>query len=258
MRQDRRDPFVTALEDARRRGYPSGEYVGQESFMTATQIRELALRAGIGAGTSVLDLCCGVAGPGRMIAAEFDCCYLGVDYSASALQIARYRVADLPTAGRAAQFVRQRIPPLPSGRFDVVLLLETLLAFPDKATLFEGIGSALGSGGRFACTVELGDPLSPREQLGMPDADTVWLLDWAELINLLAGAGLSIVWSQDCTAAHQSTASDLLSAYRSDAARIAELIGQQATEELITAHQLWSDWLATGRVQKFAVVAQQT
>jgi len=252
MRQDQRDPFVTALEDARQRGYPAGEYVGQESFMTATEIRELALRADIGPGTSVLDLCCGVAGPGRLIAAEFGCRYLGVDYSDSALRIARELSGDLPS-----QFVQQQIPPLPPGRFDVVLLLETLLAFPDKTTLLDEVGSALESGGRFACTVEMGDPLSPGEQLGMPDADTVWLLDWAELSTLLAGAGLRVTWSQDCTAAHQATASQLLAAYRSDAVRIAELIGRRATDEFITAHRLWSDWLACGRVRKFAVVAQR-
>jgi SAM-dependent methyltransferase len=252
MQQDRRDQFIAALEDARQRGYPAGEYVGQESFMTAEQIRQLALRAGIRAGTSVLDLCCGVAGPGRLITAESDCSYLGVDYSASALRIARDRAGDLP-----CRFLRQRIPPLPRGRFDVVLLLETLLAFPDKATLFEGVSSALGPGGRFVCTVETGNPLSAGEQLAMPDPDTVWLLEWAELIGLLARAGLNVVWSQDCTAAHQATASALLSAYRSDAVHIAELIGQKATEELITAHQLWSDWLAAGRVRKFALVAQR-
>lgn len=220
--------------------------------MTAQEIRQLALRAGIGAGTSVLDLCCGVAGPGRLITAESDCRYLGVDYSSSALRIARDRAGDLP-----CRFVRQRIPPLPAGRFDVVLLLETLLAFPDKSSLFEAVGSALGSGGRFVCTVEVGDPLTPAEQVGMPDADTVWLLEWPELIDLLARAGLSVVWSQDCTAAHRATASGLLSAYRSDAVRITALIGRQATEELIKAHQLWSDWLATGRVRKFALVAQR-
>src|SRR3954447_11433108 len=153
MRQDWRDPFVTALEDARQRGYPAGEYVGQESFMTAAEIRRLALRSGIRAGTSVLDLCCGVAGPGRLVAAEAGCCYLGVDYSASALRIARDRAGDLP-----CRFVRQQIPPLPAGRFDVVMLLETMLAFPDKAALFEAVRSALGPGGRFVCTVEAGDP----------------------------------------------------------------------------------------------------
>ena len=88
MRQDERAPFVQALERAREAAFPPGEYVGQESFMPASEIRVLADRAGIRPGVSVLDLCCGVAGPGRLLARERECTYLGVDSSASAVEIA--------------------------------------------------------------------------------------------------------------------------------------------------------------------------
>ena len=43
-----------------------------------------------------------------------------------------------------------------------------------------------------------------------------------------------------------------------DAAKIAEQIGQQALDELLTAHRLWSDWLESGRVRKLAFVAEKT
>jgi hypothetical protein len=49
----------------------------------------------------------------------------------------------------------------------------------------------------------------------------------------------------------------LLRCYRADSAQIAGQIGEQATAELITAHQLWSDWLGSGRVRKFAMVAKK-
>lgn len=252
VRQDRRAPFVTALEAARWRGYPPGEYVGQESFMPASQVRQLAGRAGIGPGVSVLDLCCGVAGPGRLITAEFGCRYLGVDYSAGAVQIARERAGNLP-----CRFLRARVPPLPAVRVEVVLLLETLLAFPDKADLLTQVAQALPVGGRFACTVEEGRPLSVAERRRMPDADTVWPIEWAELDALLARAGLEVTWSEDCTATHQAIASGLLDAYRADAACIGRQLGQRAAQELVGAHRLWSDWLASGRIRKFALVARR-
>src|SRR3712207_672709 len=78
-----------ALHRARLAAYAPGEFVGQESFMTAGEIRALAARAGIGPGVTVLDLCCGVAGPGRFLARELGCDYLGVDASPSAVAIAR-------------------------------------------------------------------------------------------------------------------------------------------------------------------------
>ena len=57
--------------------------------MTAGEIRHLARRAGIGPVDSVLDLCCGVAGPGRLVAAETGCRYLGVDQDPAAVALAR-------------------------------------------------------------------------------------------------------------------------------------------------------------------------
>ena len=170
MKQDERGPFVQALRRARQSAYAPGEYVEQESFMRAGEIRALAERAGIGPGVSVLDLCCGVAGPGRFITRELGCSYLGVDSSASAIDIARERAGGLPCRFQVAE-----IPPLPPGTFDVVLLLETMLAFPDKQPLLQGISRALKAGGRFAFTLEEGAPLTEPERERMPDADTVWL-----------------------------------------------------------------------------------
>src|SRR4051812_28019030 len=99
---------MAALEQARVSAYAPGEYVGQESFMGAAEILDLADRAEIGPDTSVLDLCCGVAGPGRLIASKLGCRYLGVDYSASAVEIARELAGDLP-----CRFEQAHVPPLP-------------------------------------------------------------------------------------------------------------------------------------------------
>ena len=84
VRQDERAPFDRALQRARVSAYAPGEFVEQESFMTAGEIRALAVQAGIGPGVTVLDLCCGIAGPGRYVTRELGCDYLGVDASASA------------------------------------------------------------------------------------------------------------------------------------------------------------------------------
>jgi SAM-dependent methyltransferase len=252
VRQDDRARFVSALQRARERGYPPGEFVGQESFMLAGEIRELARRARVGPDVAVLDLCCGVAGPGRLIAAESGCRYLGVDYSAGALEIARELAGDLPWS-----FTRAHLPPLPDGRFDVVLLLETMLAFPDKRALLRDVARALEPGGRFACTVEEGRPLSPGERARMPDADTVWLIEEAELTALLAEVGLTVTWREECSASHHETATALLQEFQADAEEMARQVGTPAAAELIAAHRLWSEWLGGGRVRKLALVAEK-
>ena len=217
MKQDERAPFVKALQRARVSAYAPGEFVGQESFMRAGEIRALALAAGIAPGVCVLDLCCGVAGPGRFITRELGCTYVGVDVSSSAIEIARESAGDLP-----CRFEVSRIPPIRPGPFDVVLLFETMLAFPDKETLLHEISRALANSGRFAFTM------------------------------------LRVRWQADHSRSHRAVADSLIDAFAADAADIAAQIGRRALDELLTAHRLWSDWLREGRVRKLAFVAEKT
>jgi SAM-dependent methyltransferase len=252
MRQDDRAPFDRALRRARTAAYAPGEFVGQESLMTAAEIRALAVRAGIGPGVTVLDLCCGVAGPGRFLTRELGCAYLGVDASASAVAIARERATDLP-----CRFAIARIPPLPAGPFDVVLLLETMLAFEDKDALVREIFPALRAGGRFAFTLEEGPPLTAAERAAMPDADTVWFTPLDEMTSSLKRAGFVVTWQEDHSRAHRSVAQALAAAFAADAGAIAAQIGRRALDELLAAHRLWIEWLEQGRVRKLAVVGER-
>ena len=207
--------------------------------MTADEIRALAVRAGIGPGVTVLDLCCGIAGPGRLLTQELGCDYLGVDASASAIARARELARGLP-----CRFEIASVPPLPAGSFDVVLLLETMLAFQDKDALLRAVATALRPGGRFAFTLEEGAPLTAAERLAMPNSHTVWLTSLEELTASLEQAGLAVTWVEDHSRTHRATAQALADAY---AAR--------AMNGLVTSHRLWVDWLDSGRVRKLALVA---
>jgi SAM-dependent methyltransferase len=200
----------------------------------------------------VLDLCCGIAGPGRFITRELGCTYLGVDASPSAIDVARERAGDLP-----CRFEVSRIPPIPPGPFDVVLLFETMLAFPDKGTLLREISRVLTTGGRFAFTMEEGLPLTGNERERMPDADTVWLTPLQEMLASLQRVGLVVRWQEDCSRSHRAVAESLIDAFAADATDIATGIGRRALDELLVAHRLWSDWLQEGRVRKIAFVAEK-
>jgi SAM-dependent methyltransferase len=253
VKQDERAPFFQALRRARVSAYAAGEFVEQEGLMRAGEIRALAGRAGIAPGVFVLDLCCGVAGPGRFITQELGCTYLGVDFSSSALDIARERAGDLP-----CRFELWRIPPIPPGPFDVVLLFETMLAFPEKETLLQEISRVLTTGGRFVFTMEEGLPLTEAERERMPDADTVWLTPLQEMLTCLERVGLVVRWQDDRSQSHRAVADSLINAFAADATDIAAQIGRRALEELLAAHRLWSDWLREGRARKIAFVAEKT
>jgi SAM-dependent methyltransferase len=242
-----------ALAQARLSAYPPGQYVDQESFMRADEISELARHADIGPDTGLLDLCCGIAGPGRLIARESGCRYLGVDADARAIEIARRRAGELD-----CRFEVSVVPPVPPGPHDVVLLLETILAFPDKAGLVAEIVSVLGPSGRLACTVEQGAPLTEAERAAMPAADTVWPIPWRDLAALLRENGLRVRWRRDLTRAHAATVDALIASFDARRATIAELVGEQVIEELLVAHRWWSTWLHGGRIRKIALIAQRS
>jgi hypothetical protein len=140
----------------------------------------------------------------------------------------------------------------------VVLLFETMLAFPDKETLLAEVSGALATGGRFAFTMEEGPPLTPAEREAMPNADTVWLTPLHEMLASLERVGLAVRWQADWSGSHRAVADSLISAFVADATDIAAQIGRRALEELLTAHRLWSDWLQRGRVHKLAFVAEKT
>lgn len=252
MKQDVRTPFDEALHAARVRAYAPGEFVGQESFMQASEILALARQTGIRPGVSVLDLCCGVAGPGRYITSELGCSYVGVDASESAVELARARAYGLP-----CRFEVSRVPPVPPGPFDVVMLLETLLAFDHREPLLRGVSDALVPGGRFAFTVEEGEPLTDAERDAVPDADTVWLVPLPTLVTELRAVGLEVRRVEDHSTSHRDTADRLLEAFATDRSSIAGALGDRAVDELLAAHRLWRDWLRAGRVRKLAVVAER-
>ncbi len=253
MTQHTPEPYYQALRRAQEAAYDPGEYVDQQSFMRAGEIRALAREAGVAERSSVLDLCCGIGGPGRLLARELRCEYLGIDHDPAAIRVARTRARGLP-----CRFEVGDVPPIPPGPYDVVLLLETMLAFADKETLLRAISGALGIGGRFAFTMEAGRPLSAAERARMPNAGTVWLTPLATMRRLLERAGFVVRRMGDCSASHGATAASLLNAYTVDAPAIASHIGQAALGELLAAHRLWVQWLDSGRVRKFWVVADLT
>ena len=252
MRQDDRARFDGALHRARMSAYAPGEFVGQESFMSAGEIRAMGVQAGIGPGVTVLDLCCGVGGPGRFLTRELGCDYLGVDASASAVAVARECARNLP-----CRFATANVPPLPVGSFDVVLVLETMLAFEDKDALVRGIAAALGPGGRLAFTLEEGAPLTAAERAAMPDADTVWLIPLDEMADSLERAGLVVTCRDDHSHSHRAVVQALADAFAADAEAIATQVGRRALDELLAAHRLWIEWLDEGRVRKLALVAER-
>ena len=221
--------------------------------MTAGEIRALAARAGIGPGVAVLDLCCGVAGPGRFLTRELGCDYLGVDASASAVAIARERADDLP-----CRFAVAQVPPAP-GR-----LLRRRAPARDDARV-RGQGRAGARDRRGAPRPAGASPSRSRRgrrsrrpsgrrcptptRSGSPRS-TSWPRPWSGPGSSSRGRRTTAARTarRPRRSRTRSPRTPRTSRRRSAAA---------ALDDLLAAHRLWVEWLDEGRVRKLALVAER-
>ena len=160
--------------------------------------------------------------------------------------------------GARAASRSRRSRPCPAGSFDVVLLLEAMLAFEDKdALVARGRRGAAARralrlharGGAAAHAGQSGRRCPTPTRSGSPRSPS-WPRPWS-------GPGSSSPCRRTTADAHRATAQALTAAFAADAAAIAEQIGRRALDELLAAHRLWIEWLDAGRVRKLALVASR-
>ena len=131
-------------------GY-AGDFVGQECTMLPREMLIFARRAGVGPGTSVLDVGSGTGGPAIFFARELGCNVLGVDVSAVGHERAEAQTKEAGLEDRV-QFRLGDIQDidLPADSFDVVITYDTWCHIPQRASLIKRCAALLKPGGRMA------------------------------------------------------------------------------------------------------------
>src|SRR5438132_4861875 len=126
-------------------------YIGQECLLTADEISTFAVRAGIGAGTWVLDVGSGTGGPACYLARKLGCRVLGVDISAVGHAQAEARARE-HKVGDLVQFRLGDIHAieLPAAAFDVIIGLDSWCHIPRRPVLLQRCAELLRPGGRLA------------------------------------------------------------------------------------------------------------
>ena len=221
----------------RRRGQADGRRVAPEDLFDFDQdhyggpaaVETLARRAGIGAGSRVLDVCAGLAGPARVLAHRRSCrvvaCELHHGRAAGGARLTRLvglhtRVATVRADARAL--------PFPSGSFEACISQEGLLHIDDKAAVLAECHRVLASGGRLAFTDWIARPrLGERERERLRRwmaATTLQGLDGYR--TLLGWAGFSAVEAEDVTREWWAIVKERLVKFRATRAEAVATLGE--------------------------------
>jgi len=167
--------------------------------------RELQELARIRPGERVLDIGAGLAGSGRMLAAntgcEVDCIEMSADYCAGAALL--NRLTGLEDRVRVHQGSALELP-FPDQSFDVAWMQNVGMNIEDKTTLYGEIARVLKPGGRFAFQEMAAGPVAtsyfPLPWASEPDES--FLIPADEMRSVLESRGFVVELFEDTSDAH--------------------------------------------------------
>jgi sarcosine/dimethylglycine N-methyltransferase len=232
------EAHVRAAADRRRLGRPLAAAdlfeFDQDHYGGIAAVDVLARRAGVRASSRVLDVCAGLAGPARFLAAGRGCRVVSVELHGGRAAAAARLTRDV---GLAAQVVVVRADavalPFRARAFDVCLSQEGLLHIADKPAVLAECRRVLVSGGRLAFTdwiahARLGDAERERLRTWMA-ATTLQSLDGYRA--LLARAGFGGIEAEDISSEWRPVLRERLERQRAGRADLVARFGAAWVED---------------------------
>jgi ubiquinone/menaquinone biosynthesis C-methylase UbiE len=206
----------------------------QDHYGGLAAVETLARRAGIGAGSRVLDVCAGLGGPARVLAHRRGCrvaaCEINHGRAAGGHRLTRL-------VGLALRIVTVRADavslPFRSTSFDACISQEGLLHIDDKAAVLGECHRVLAEGGRLAFTDWIAQPrLGQRERERLREwmaATTLQSLDGYRA--LLGRAGFRAVEGEDVSAEWRAVLRQRVTKFRGTRAEVVATLGEIRYDE---------------------------
>jgi SAM-dependent methyltransferase len=234
--------------------------IGQECLLTPEEILDFARRAGITAGTSVLDIGSGTGGPACYLAQQCGCHVFGVDISTVGHEQAVARARDAEVS-HLVQFRLGDIHAiaLPPASFDVIMSLDVWCHIPRRAALLQRCATLLRSGGRLAFYDHV-------ERQPMPAAQRQQFCTWWRFPSLetpqsyreaVQAAGLRLLYHIDTSTYAVRFYTRVLAVYLERRAEFEAVRGPERYQEGLERLQISQHLATTGVLGQLACIAEK-
>jgi SAM-dependent methyltransferase len=231
------DAFYRAFESAamrrvRREAY--GEDIGQHSWVTVEELERDVGRLELSRASRLLDLGCGPCGPLTFVTGLVGCHGTGIDVSQPALDAGRARIAAAHASASITLIESDSNEPIPApdAAFDAVMSFDVILHLRDRASAFREVARVLTHGGKFLFTdagVITGAVSAEEIALRATHGHTQFVPPLANQ-QLMEGAGLRLVASEDRTASLLRIAAARLTARLAHQSELEPVEGAEAFE----------------------------
>jgi ubiquinone/menaquinone biosynthesis C-methylase UbiE len=221
----------------------------------------LAQKAGVTAGSYVLDVCSALGGPARHLASKYGCRITGLDATQRMVEEAIRRTEEAGLADKISYKLGNALDmPFRADTFDVVWGQDAWCYITDKERLIQECARVVKPGGAVAFTdwLETG-PMTDEEWLAL---HTFMVFPYMETLDGYAGlveaAGLAVVEKEDLTpdfAAHVQIYLDMLQNELKPG--IIEAYGGEMYGAVEGGLILWRDASAAGKVGRGRIVARK-
>jgi 2-polyprenyl-3-methyl-5-hydroxy-6-metoxy-1,4-benzoquinol methylase len=246
-------------EEIRREAF--GEDIGQNSWLTASELDQFQEWLQLSSGKKLLDVACGAGGPALRIAARTSCLVVGIDLHEQAIAAAKTRAAESGLA-QQAEFHRlsaeQKLP-FDDHSFDAVTCIDAVNHFRERRQVMAEWQRVLKPGGRvlFTDPIIVSGPLTHTEIAVRSSAGFYLLVPPGYDEQVLAESGLRLLAAEDRTRNMAEIAARRRAARERRALALREIEGEQGYETQQEFLRVASVLAAESRLSRFLFVAEK-
>jgi ubiquinone/menaquinone biosynthesis C-methylase UbiE len=245
-------------EDVRREAF--GEDIGQNSWLTASELDRFLTWLPLSPGKRLLDVGCGAGGPALRLAVRTGCSVVGIDAHEQAIATANAVAADrgLTKTAEFRAIDATRPLPFPDGSFDVVTCIDAINHFQDRPSIVAEWQRVLKPSGRLLFTdpIVMTGPLTNAETAIRTSAGFYLLVPAGYDERVLSQCGFRLVTSENVTQNMADVAERRRAAREARETALREMEGEPAyvaqQEYLSVAARIAKE----GRLSRFLFVAE--